>query len=286
MKLKVFPINDFVLPKEILLKNHLNTDIQKMFYSFYLVQGILLSFKFKMKDNFIYPNSKKFDLTLSLIMIGLFVIYWYRLIYSDVVLLNKYFVTETQSILSYINSVLLTLEVVGVLTFNVLHSDSNILLILTIQRLDEKVEISNNYKKRFIICNWVSSLAILFIGFMLMVCSTFTIEFFDMFIFFISIMWEITTLNIAYAIQILRLLRKFLKNYKKYILVHDKKSIRVYETYEKLLQAYILYKKIFKTMVNLNFLKKKKLFVYHDRSFSINFAYSLYCTLLIRSAEL
>lgn len=99
-------------------------------------------------------------------------------------------------------------------------------------------------------------------------------------------MWEITTLNIAYAIQILRLLRKFLKNYKKYILVHDKNSIRVYETYEKLLQAYILYKKIFKTMVNLNFLKKKKLFLYHDRSLSINFAYSLYYTLLIRSAEL
>ncbi|CAB3227675.1 unnamed protein product [Arctia plantaginis] len=61
-------------------------------------------------------------------------------------------------------------------------------------------------------------------------------------------LWEIICLNVIYAIQIIRLLRIFLKNWKNHILGHDKNSIQVLETYEKLIQAYSLYKEIFKTM--------------------------------------
>lgn len=250
MKLNVLAINHLNIFEEILLNNHLNADIYKMFYPFYLVQRIVPSMKFKIKDKFIYPNDKKANITLSLILIVLLFLHWYRLVFGYHLLVN-YFNSIIQIILMYFNSVLVTFEITVSLIFDIINSENNILQVLTIQMIQERVILSEKYKKRFIICNWIANLSVLFVALAMVMRFSIPDHFYGIVTCFFALLWEITTLNVIYAIQMIKLLRTLLINWKNHVLGQHGSSIQVFDTFEKFLQAYILYKDIFKATVSM-----------------------------------
>lgn len=49
----------------------------------------------------------------------------------------------------------------AIFIMHIIHNENNVVLILTIQTIYEKIIISEKFKRRFTICNWIFNLTLL-----------------------------------------------------------------------------------------------------------------------------
>lgn len=49
----------------------------------------------------------------------------------------------------------------AIFIMHIIHNENNVVLILTIQTIYEKIILSEKFKRRFTICNWIFNLTLL-----------------------------------------------------------------------------------------------------------------------------
>lgn len=90
----------------------------RILFGLSLLQNMLLSSKFRITDNFIYPNGRKLNITLPL----LFVVETIETTSKISIFMNYFF------------SIYFSVGIFAIFGFNVLHGHDNVLLILTFRR--------------------------------------------------------------------------------------------------------------------------------------------------------
>lgn len=242
------------IPRELLLNNYLGKDTQKLFYLFYLLQHMFLSIKFKIRNNFIYPNGSKLNIAMSTFWMVLFICYIYRVFtrYGGVLGTRHFFKSETHFFLVYFYFVYNSFAIVAVFILNVMHTHNNVLLVLNIQTIHEHIQIEKKCHKFNIMWNWISFLSIIFVD--VLVLALFFVLYFDYADIIVDYLFIIFDLNFIYAIRIITLLKTYLINFKnKYLVTNSTQNCEdILKLYKIFMQAYTLFDKIFNFMVILS----------------------------------
>lgn len=239
------------IPEEVLLNNYLQNDIKIIFYPFYFVHNIILSSKFIIKDNFIYPIGNKFNIMLGLLLAVLFVSFIYFDMYSDsytVIYKGK----KILAYLMYLYSLANYFQIVAVFILNIIHNKNNVLLVLSIQTLNEDINIGETCKMDFVIWNWISYLSIVCVELLLIIY-----DYIYYFTDYINICLEVLNikfaLNFIYVVRLITLLKIYMmKFHKKYLAVENhqgRDKAKVFNTYQQLIQTYTLWRKISHVLV-------------------------------------
>ena len=142
----------------VLLDNFVDKDVQSMLLPLNLMQNILFCPKYRIKDNFIYPNGFVTKLVSLCVMILSTISYCYQ-VYKQHIDNN----IRNYVIISYISAYIeLFMYFVGFIinyVINVLQTQRNISFILKVQQVHRFMNETCLFK-RFIIWNWISVIAI------------------------------------------------------------------------------------------------------------------------------
>lgn len=239
--------------REFLLNNYLESDIQKLFYPFSLLQHFFLSTKFIIRDNFIYSNGPKMKAAMSIFWAILFGFYTHRLFtkLDSLNNANQFFTNRTPYFLLIFTLVYNIVAIITVFIMNLVHNYNNILLILYIQTIHEHIKIEVNCKWSKIIWSWISSVAIICINVLRIVFLYVTNSYVDYAHTIVDYLLIIFDLNLLYAIRIMAMLRIYLIHFKiECLLTYPRQYCdSILNIYKILMQAYTLFNKIFNFMV-------------------------------------
>lgn len=237
---------------EFLLDNYVTNEIQNIFYPFYLVQNMVLSSKTRIKNNFIYPNGNKFNITVAVILTISFVLYVNIVAFGSILKITDTNTSKLHLFLKYFFSIYNYVGVFIVFIFNVIHGHSNVLLILTIQTIHLNINIGEKATKYLIIWNWICCLSTFFIGIMLIVYFSTAFGYIKMTDIGVEYLLISVDLNLIYAIRIIILLKTYLNKFIVNNLLTDnlqhnfENDIAIYQN---CMKVYELFKKIFQSSV-------------------------------------
>ena len=142
----------------VLLDNFVDKDIQSMLLPLNLMQNMLFYPKYRIKDNFIYPNSMVLKLVSFCVMIFSITFYCYH-IYDHHFNTNLRQYLNISYITSYFDLILYSIGFVINYNINVLQTNANISFVMNIQKVHRFLNEKPLYK-RFVIWNWISSMVI------------------------------------------------------------------------------------------------------------------------------
>lgn len=143
---------------EILLNNLVDKDVQSIFLPFNVLQAITLCPKYRIKDNFITPNSLSSNISslIATIIIIFLHIYRFNILY---------YASDTPETMKNSLIFVLCYYSVGHVIFyinSVRHSNRNVILVLTFQKIFRFLNnASAKHTKRFTEWNWVIVFSIL-----------------------------------------------------------------------------------------------------------------------------
>ena len=154
-----------------LIDNFVDKDIQSMLFPFNLMQNMLFCPRYRIKDNFIYPNnfvSKSISLCVSILSIFLYCYQVYKLHINA----NIRYYLNISYIASYVDLFMYSIGFAMSYVFNVWQTKRNILLILRIQKVHRFLNEKPLFK-RFIIYNWIS-VSVVFGSLIVRICCLLT----------------------------------------------------------------------------------------------------------------
>lgn len=267
LKRDIIPETSF----QVLPNNRLEEDVKKIAYSFNLPLGLFLFSKYTVHNNHIYPNQNKWQLLLSFCRMMFFnAICCFRMhvtLYASTKIKMEN-ITSTDVFL-YI-FVLSVFSIVHVFCFtmifilDIVHKHNNVSLILKIQTIHKSVDLNKSIQS-YIIWNWISILFIICINFSLIMSFYISIllEYTNVVKFiidiFVDLLFVVFDINLIIAIRVTVLLRKYIDEWIKHILVmnNDKENKeqchKLLEIYKHILNVYNLYKTIFQVLVSCDY---------------------------------
>ena len=142
---------------------------------------------------------------------------------------------------------------------DIMHKRNNVLLILKIQTIHKKINISKSIRS-YIIWNWISILTTIFCEMILCFYHYGSVNASNIGEFALDwicdIMFITFDIHLVVAIRIIILFRKYVDEWVKDILKlnyeqeNDKQCVQLFEIYQHILKAYNLYKVIFNVLVS------------------------------------
>lgn len=239
------------IPREALLNNYIENDTKIIFYPLYFIQILILSPKFIIRDNFIYPIGKRFKITIAFLLAFVFVLYIYSVIYlHDFVEIYKDHRLLALLLSSY--GIVNYFETVSLFILNVIHNKNNILLILNIQTLNKDIDIGEKCKMSFLLWNWICYMSIVCMELLMILFNYmyYRTNFADMITEFLNMTF---TLNFVYVIRIIILLNIYMMKFHKNILIVEnyqgRDNRKKIDIYQKLMEVYTLWRKISHVLV-------------------------------------
>ncbi|PZC77071.1 hypothetical protein B5X24_HaOG200721 [Helicoverpa armigera] len=235
----------------------IDKDMQRMLLPLNLFHNILLCPKYRIKNNFINPNS---FLSIILGLFGLILSifsFCYR-VYKYYRINPKKYVMNVMYVTSYIDFVIFSIGTIINFKINVLETVRNVSLVLKIQDIHRFLP-GQNYFKCFTIWNWISIFSgVGFYTYMLI----FTVLTFEMHID--GMLFGFTLLfidvNIIYCIRLIKLInnkvdiwnRRALKMHQMDPIDNEDYCEKMFEAYMNILKCYDFYKDSFQLMVRNN----------------------------------
>ena len=243
-------------PQEVLLRNRLDRDVQRIFYPLNFPLILLFSSKYAIRDNYITPNGKIRIISSLLSVCYVFVTCIYCMYFEGTDnSCTRFYKDIISSVLAYFDFINFIISVGMIFILNMLHSQNNILLIGLIQTIHKGIDFKSIMGS--VIGNWIS-VVISFGGncFIWLVLYT---QFSNMHLPQLIrnyILVEID-MHCVYAIRIMALLTKYLNEWIKTILklaeLQENNTlfcIKLFNIYRNILNAYKLYTTIFQVLVS------------------------------------
>lgn len=231
--------------------NKLDEDIQKLIRPFNIVLSAFLSSKFKIKDNFIFPCEKKYHILMFTILFCSNI--------TSVALMFLRAGNDFDHIYSKVTAfcfVFYSINLLLLLTHNIVYSRSNITLLLIIQKINSGLDISNIFPS-YIRRTWVF-LFIIILNFFF--CNYFFYRFLDS-VSFVDVSSDLMIVafdyNLVYGIGLMLLLVEYLKEWverMRKLSYEDENNDychNMFELYKHILNAYNLHNSIFKLIVSV-----------------------------------
>lgn len=249
---------------KVLPNNRIQNEVKEIVRSFNIPLGILLSSKYEVHNNHIYPNQNKWLFLLSICRMLFFnSMSLYRLytglsrgIYpkasvdSDDVVYNFLLIVFTL-IHTFSFTILFILEIV--------HKQNNVDLILKIQTIHKSIDFSKSFPT-YIIWNWISIFFTFFADISVTVAFYSPLHRMNTVIYLFQIFTDMSffafDINFMIATRVIVLLRKYLEKWIDDVLMmddeedHDEQCQQLLETYQYILETYSLYKNIFQALVS------------------------------------
>ncbi|PZC77089.1 hypothetical protein B5X24_HaOG200739 [Helicoverpa armigera] len=237
-------------PVEVLLNNHLDKEVQAIFYPFNFLLTISMSSKYCIRDNYITPTQRKFHILRFVCTVALLVIY-------DSVTFKVF---AGENIIFYIArflSVIRNLTFLQNVAVSILCNQDNVLLVVLIQMIHRSIDLSNKIRS-FIAWNWIIIATIS--AFNIMVATAFSSgkDGFNFIGCFTDVIYTSFDVDFVYSIRVLNLLNKYLYEWIKSVRImnegkeNDKMNCtKLLKTYENILRAYDVYKKVTQYLVSI-----------------------------------
>lgn len=252
-KNKIMPLPN----ANVLLKNHLDKDVQKMFYPFTVLLTLSFSAKYSIKNNIITTTKRKICVLKILsifFVIGGTVDRIYR---KDIIRFANDGNTTTMLFLDFIIPVTRCLGYLINFLLNVVYRYKNIYLLLLIQTIHKNIDFSKNIRS-FITWNWILPLSIVLINLFCFIVFGASYNYFNLYKCLVELIFISFDIDFVYAIRIIILLSMYLERWIQNVRLmnggeeNDKiYNKRLVETYQCILKAYDVYKTLFQVMVSL-----------------------------------
>ena len=253
---------------QVLPNNRIDKEIRELVRSFNFPLGILLSSKYKIRNNHIYPFQNKCFFFLS---------FCRMLFFNSMCFYRMYSTLSTNVFAKFVNSVsaqdftlifvliLFTLQhsfsFTMLFILDVVHSNNNVSFILNIQTIHKKIDFRKSFPT-YIIWNWISIFITITAD--ISVFTTFYSSFsymsavVDFLIMFTDWSFFAFDINLMIATRVIVLLRKYIEEWigdvQKMNDNHDIDELychKMFETYQDILETYNLYKTLFHILVSL-----------------------------------
>lgn len=246
---------------QVLPNNRLEKEFNEIAISYNDVLKLFLFSKYHVQNNHIYPKENNFQTLLSFCRtVFLVSMCIYRVVTAGVysVRLEQNSYTFMFLLVIILFSIVHTFCFIMMFVLDIVHKYNNVDLILKIQAIYKNINFSENIRT-YIIWNWISVLItisaniFLFGTFYLLRTDINALErILDLFCDITYIAYDI---NLIVAVRIIIFLRKNLDDWTKSINnehhENNEKCLKLLEIYENILEAYNLYKNIFKILVSL-----------------------------------
>lgn len=251
-------LNTMSHTRKSLQNNRLDTDIQRIAYSFNFPLNLFLTSKYCLHENNLYSSGLKyifFALCLTCFMSVLCFLRMFTV--EDAKVKKTQYQYDIFSLSTIVNFFSCFIGFTLIFGLDLIHRNNNVLLILNLQNIYRSIDFSKSIQD-FIVWNWISTtintcvhifinalyygpLMISDVGFILdAICDLMCIP---------------LDLNFVIAIRIIILLKKYLDEWIKKVLKiteeqnNDEKCFELIRTYGKILNTYNLYTKIFQMLV-------------------------------------
>ncbi|PZC77806.1 hypothetical protein B5X24_HaOG200688 [Helicoverpa armigera] len=236
---------------KILPNNRLEKEVQRIVTPFNVILTAVCSPKFRIRNGYITPSSKKIHILLFFGITACNVWSCYGITKSQ----NEY---TTTSIVSYFFSLTIFFYYIDFILFtscNVLHSRRQVSLILKIQELYRNIDITKKVKN-YIIWTWIWFLAtfsVFLVNFLSFLMNLDRIFFIHLSTYFANLQFD---LNFIYSVRIMTLLVIYLKEWTKSVVDLNEEEqnkeyfVKKFKTYQNILRAFKIFTLCFKDIVS------------------------------------
>ena len=240
----------------VMTDNSIDEDVQRMLLPLNLLHNILLSPKYRIKNNFIQPNSLITSIVSMFGTIAFSSLYLYRIYDLHYEKVKRRY-THVIYIFSYFDFVLFSIASVINYNVDVLKTKRNISFVLKFQNVHRFLNDKEKFN-RFIILNWISIISTS--GFyMFSIIYTSVPLMLPLYDFVCGLVSMLLAVNVVYATRLVLLLRCKVNLWKVQAqklqwMDHYDKDIyckRMLQAYTNILECYDIYKSSFQFMVSL-----------------------------------
>lgn len=243
--------------------NRLEKEVKQIVSSFNLPLRLFLFSKYNVLDNHIYPNQNKYQLLLSFSRIVFFNLMCFHRMYAvlDVINARKKNITITDSLVFWFLLIMFTIihsfSFTMLFILDIIHKKNNVILILKIQTIYKSIDFGTSVRS-YIIWNWISIFitvcvnVTVFVGFYTtMYYKSVVTLILDAYTDFSFVVFDI---NLIIAIRITILLRKYIYEWIKHVLMinyeNNQRCQKLIEIYQNVLEVFSLFKSIFQLLVS------------------------------------
>ena len=238
-----------------LLNNVVDKDVQSMILPLNILQNIFFYPKYRIKDNFINPNSFSSKLVSMLGMIAFSFLFLYRVfeIHHNKIIRTKANIVYLSSYFDFISN---SLGFILNYTINVVFTKRNVSFVLKIQDVHRFLK-DETYVRHFVKWNWISGFLIFFIYIFLDMCCCLLIQvpLIDIFCCLSLMSFD---LNIVYAVRFIKLLSHKVDlwiihaQYLQQMGASENKAYcrRMFQAYVNILECYDIYRSSFQEMAS------------------------------------
>lgn len=192
---------------EVLLDNKVDTDIQSMLLPLNLMQYVLFSPKYSLKNNFITTNSFISSACALLVVLCFILVFAYRIYFMQSnKIMTKYFPFLYLS--SYPDIIFYSIGFINNFLMNIVESQRNIRFVLIYQDVHRSLSIGTgkeNSLKKFVVWNW-TCIIIIFSFFIISENYLYFSLHLPHYFYFTSLLIICFDANVVYAIGLLRIL--------------------------------------------------------------------------------
>ncbi|KAH9640154.1 hypothetical protein HF086_018396 [Spodoptera exigua] len=248
-------------PNFQLLNNKLEKEIQGLVYSFNFALKIFCASKYSVRNNRLYPRGNKYQFFAFCFTVFMGFICTYRMFTIDITDPNmSESENDTVNLLSVLYYFLYTIGFTLMFILDSIHKQDNVFFFIEIQAIHLSVDFSKNMRS-YIIFNWIYLFMIMFIDiymygsfFILYENSTWLETLSD---FFCDAAFIIFDVNYVISIRIIILLKAYLDQWIREISIKDEQEnegryLKLFGSYQHILKAYNLYKKIYRVLVTIH----------------------------------
>ncbi|KAF9800839.1 hypothetical protein SFRURICE_009313 [Spodoptera frugiperda] len=252
-KLKILPKPTF----QVLLNNKLEKEIQRVVHSFNFPLKIFCASKYNICHDRLYPRGHKYQCLAFCFTMFMNLVCTYRMFTVDITDQNM---SESENdmviLLSALYYLLYIIGFTVMFILDILHKQDNVFIIIEIQAIHRSLDFSKNIWN-YIIWNWVSIFAIIFINFYMY--ASFVILYENstsleiLTDYFCDIVFTTFEVNYVISIRIMMLLKQYLDEWTRGVLmenqqVNEDRNLRLFGSYGHILKAYELYQKTFEVL--------------------------------------
>lgn len=255
-----------IMPKECLLNNRLNDDLQSFLKPLELTQLTMMQMKYTIRDNYITPNSYSYNIISFIIRILFLMSVNYGYAYQVMLKTNNLNIWTTGVPAFLVGEIILNFNLICLCILNVKHSQLNVQLIVHIQESKNAIKYLKSDIKDLIICNWIYILIAYFMS------SIIGIGWFifkmNIYMIMHAYCWVFFDVSAIYAVCIIKLLKRCLIDWLKemkyrtemsvedFLETEDLEYIRSHwkelqDGFENLSKAYKIYGKVFSMVVSI-----------------------------------
>ena len=246
----------FLLESEFLLNNKLDKDIQRIIQPFNIIFSVFFSSKYKIRNSYITPCDKKYQIILFVINVFFSVWSIYNMVIdkSSNYYMNMFF-NSSASFVIYLFSILSFYSIyILLLICNIVYSRTNISLILKIQEIHKSINITKNSVQSFVIGNWISFALLFCISITSITCFYMLFTHIYFLEFVIQILCITFDFNLVHYTCLIILLRKYLEAWILLVINYEEQSCeychKLFKIYENIFEAFKLYKTCFRVLVS------------------------------------